>query len=76
MATSPAADGIFGAKVSGGDSEEVARLKAELQVEKDRHRVLVDKAHRVEKTQAEKDSAAALQLLETLEDLPASQPKA
>lgn len=75
MAPTPTNGGLFGIKNSK-ESEEVSRLKAELQVEKDRHHTLVQKAHRVEKSQSDKDAAAALALLETFEDSPAPAPKA
>lgn len=69
------AGGLFGPPVSGdAKSREVRRLKAELQVEKDRHRVLVQRAHTVEKNQSDRDSAAALALLEKLDDADSATP--
>lgn len=61
------ANGLFASPVAGV-SEEVAQLQAELQVEKDRHHALMEKSHRVEKVQLEKDAAAALKELETYEE--------
>ncbi len=58
---------LFGAPVAGED-DQVAQLQAELQVEKDRHRVLVEKARKVETTQKDKDAEAAAKLLEQFTD--------
>lgn len=75
MTPTPTNGGLFGIKNSK-ESAEVSRLKAELQVEKDRHRTLVEKSHRVEKLQSDKGAAAALALLETYEDESAPAAKA
>lgn len=54
--------GFFSATVD--DQSEIAQLQAELQVEKDRHRVLVQQSHDIERKQLDRDAATALQSLE------------
>jgi hypothetical protein len=47
-----------------GEDPEVRRLKAELQVEEDRRRMLNQRARNVEAKQSARDSDAALKMLE------------